>query len=212
MTVPPRRRSEGPRGAARRSAAERRRQLLAEARRVFAAQGYAATTPEQVAEAAGVTPAVLARDFADKPALLAGLLDELRQAALDRWPADANAADPLARLHTAADLYLDLLGSRADDVRILHRLLTGEADEEATAVLRAFALECEAFLSRIIVEGQQSGVFRRSLDPRVGAWQLIQTAVGYTLSRPLAPPLYAEAGYAPRAVECLLHCLLKTDV
>src|SRR5436305_1664844 len=61
-------------------------------------------------------------------------------------------------------------------------------------------------------ERQQSGVFRRSLEPRVGAWELIRTALGYTLTLPLGVPLYAEADYLPRAIECLLHCLLKTDV
>ena len=78
--------------------------------------------------------------------------------------------------------------------------------------LRAFYLDSEALLAQIISEGQQSGVFRRSLDPRVGAWELIRTALGYTLTLPLGVPLYAEADYIPRAIECLLHCLLKTDV
>ena len=71
---------------------------------------------------------------------------------------------------------------------------------------------CERLLAHIISEGQQTGVFRRSLDPRVGAWELIRTALGYTLTLPLGPPIYAEPDYVPRAIECLLHCLLKTDV
>ena len=55
-------------------------------------------------------------------------------------------------------------------------------------------------------------MFRRNLDPRVGAWELIRTALGYTLTLPLGIPLYEEPDYLTRAVECLLHCLLKTDV
>jgi len=46
----------------------------------------------------------------------------------------------------------------------------------------------------------------------VGAWELIRTALGYTLTLPLGVPLYDEADYVPRAIDCLLHCLLKTDV
>ena len=49
-------------------------------------------------------------------------------------------------------------------------------------------------------------------DPRVGAWELIRTALGYTLTLPLGIPLYQEADYLPHAIECLLACLLKTDV
>ena len=73
-------------------------------------------------------------------------------------------------------------------------------------------MEGEALLARIIAEGQQTGVFRRNLDPRVGAWELIRTALAYTLTLPLGVPLYQEADYLPRAIECLLHCLLKTDI
>ena len=70
----------------------------------------------------------------------------------------------------------------------------------------------ETLLAGIIGEGQHSGVFRRNLDPRVGAWELIRTALGYTLTLPLGLPLYAEPNYLPAAIECLLHCLLKTDI
>ena len=72
--------------------------------------------------------------------------------------------------------------------------------------------QLKRLLAQIISEGQQTGVFRRNLDPRVGAWELIRTALGYTLTLPLGVPLYEEPDYLTRAVECLLHCLLKTDV
>ena len=94
----------------------------------------------------------------------------------------------------------------------MHRTLVESDDEEIVAMLRSFYLDSESLLTQIIAEGQQSGVFRRSLDPRVGAWELIRTALGYTLTLPLGVPLYAEPDYVPRAIECLLHCLLKTDV
>jgi hypothetical protein len=67
-------------------------------------------------------------------------------------------------------------------------------------------------LAKVIADGQQTGVFRRPLDPRVGAWELIRTALGYTLTMPLDLPLYREPDYLARAIECMLHCLLKTDV
>ena len=51
--------------------------------------------------------------------------------------------------------------------------------------LRSFYLDSEALLAQVITEGQQAGVFRRELDPRVGAWELIRSALGYTLR--LAP-------------------------
>ena len=85
-------------------------------------------------------------------------------------------------------------------------------DEEIQSFLRSFYLDIEALIAQIIAEGQQSGVFRRTLDPRVGAWEMIRSGLGYTLTQPLGIPLYTESDYMNHAIECLLHCLLKTDV
>src|SRR5687767_11387033 len=48
------------------TAAERRRQILAAARTLFRTRGYAATTPEAVAEAAGVKLASVQKHFPAK--------------------------------------------------------------------------------------------------------------------------------------------------
>jgi len=69
-------------------------------------------------------------------------------------------------------------------------------------------LDCETLLAQVIAEGQQAGQIRSSLDPRVGAWELIRTALAYTLTLPLGIPLYEEPDYAARAIECLFECLL----
>lgn len=200
-------------GAARVTRAERKRQLLGHARLLFQAQGFAATTMEQVAAAAGVKETVLAKHFAGKKELLQELLQELRAATLLRWEAErASLPDPLAKLHAIADLYLECARAMPGDLGIIHRILAEGAEAEIHDLLRGFYLEGETLLAQIIAEGQQTGVFRRSLDPRVAAWEIIRTGLGYSLTLPLGIPLYAEPDYLPRAIECLLHCLLKTDV
>jgi AcrR family transcriptional regulator len=193
--------------------AERKRQLLAHAKQLFVTHGYQDTTTEKIAEAAGVTEPVLYRHFDSKKALFLEVLREVRQATLERWHADLRGVtDPLARLHAIADMYLGSTREHALEYRIMHRTLVETDDEEIAAFLRAFYLDSETLLAGIIAEGQQSGVFRRNLDPRVGAWELIRTALGYTLTLHLGIPLYQEPDYVPRAIDCLLHCLLKTDV
>jgi hypothetical protein len=94
----------------------------------------------------------------------------------------------------------------------MHRALFDTDDDEIAAFLRSFYMDSETLLARIISEGQQTGVFRRNLDPRVGAWELIRTALGYTLTLPLGIPVYQEPDYLPKAIECLMSCLLKVDV
>jgi AcrR family transcriptional regulator len=193
--------------------AERKRQLLAQAKRLFVTLGYHATTTKKIAEDAGITEPVLYRHFESKKALFLEVLQEIREATLNRWHSETGALpDPLAKLHAIADMYLGSTRAHAVEFRIMHRTLVECDDEEIVALLRAFYLDSEALLARVIGEGQQTGVFRRSLDPRVGAWELIRTALGYTLTLPLGVPLYGDSDYLPRAIECMLHCLLKTDV
>jgi AcrR family transcriptional regulator len=193
--------------------AERKRQLLAQAKQLFLTYGYQNTTTEKIAAAAGVTEPVLYRHFESKKALFLEVLEEIRQATIHRWrSATADVADPLAKLHAITDIYLGSTRERAMEFRIMHRALLESDDQEIASLLRAFYLDSETLLAQVIAEGQQTGVFRRDLDPRVGAWELIRSALGYTLTLPLGIPLYQEADYLPRAIECLLHSLLKIDV
>lgn len=193
--------------------AERKRQLVAFAKQLFVTQGYHATTTEKIAQAAGVSEPVLYRHFDSKKALFLEVLEEIRAATLRRWHAETSPlTDPLAKLHAIADMYLGSTRAHAVEYRIMHRTLIEADDEEIVALLRSFYLDSEALLAKIIAEGQQAGVFRRSLDPRVGAWELIRTALGYTLTLPLGIALFSEENYIPQAIDCLLHCLLKTDV
>ncbi len=212
--TPPKSDREGPgKGGTRLTRAERKRQLLGHAKQLFVTLGYPHVTTEKIAAAAGVTEPVLYKHFESKKALFLEVLQEIREATLTRWHAEtAELADPLAKLHLVADLYLGSTKAHAVEFRIMHRTLVECDDEEVLALLRSFYLDSEVFLAKIISEGQQTGVFRRSLDPRVGAWELIRTGLAYTLTLPLGVPLYTEEDYLPRAVECMLHCLLKTDV
>jgi AcrR family transcriptional regulator len=213
MTSPERRRSGASRPTTRLTKAERKRQLLGHAKHLFVTQGYHATTTEKIAQAAGVTEPVLYRHFDNKKALFLEVLEEVRAATLQRWHTETSSlTDPLAKLHAIADMYLGSTRAHAVEFRIMHRTLVETDDEEIVTLLRSFYLDSEVLLARIIAEGQQTGVFRRSLDPRVGAWELIRTALGYTLTLPLGIALFSEENYIPQAIDCLLHCLLKTDV
>jgi TetR/AcrR family transcriptional regulator len=202
-----------PRPAGRMRKADRKRHLLGHAKQLFLTQGYQNTTTEKIAAAAGVSEPVLYRHFQSKKALFLEVLQEIRQATLERWQADAaNQADPLARLHAVVDMYLGSTRVHAVEYQIMHRALLECADPEIATCLRAYYLESEQALAKIIGDGQLAGVFRRNLDPRVGAWELIRTALGFTLTVPLGIPLYEEPDYLPRAAECILQSLVKVDV
>ncbi len=213
MSAPQRRNDGAAKPAVRMRKADRKRQLVSHAKQLFVSLGYQDTTTEKIASAAGVSEPVLYRHFNSKKALFLEVLQEIREATLHRWHAEtAQLTDPMARLHAIADLYLGTAREHALDLRIMHRSLFDTDDEDIAAFLRSFYMDSEMLLARIITEGQQTGVFRRNLDPRVGAWELIRTALGYTLTIPLAIPIYQEGDYLPKAIECLMSCLLKIDV
>ena len=209
MSAPQRRRADTPK-TSRRRRADRKRQLLQHAKQLFVSLGYQNTTTEKIAKAAGVSEPVLYRHFDSKKALFLEVLQEVRDSTLTRWYADtARLTDPLAKLHAISDIYLGSTREHALEWDVMHRSLVEFHDEEIAAFLRQFYIDCETLLARVIREGQEGGVFRTSLDARVGAWQMIHTALGYTLTRPLGIPLYQDANYLPQAIECMLSCLLN---
>src|SRR5262249_25773865 len=186
--------------AARMRKADRKRQLLGHAKQLFVDRGYHNTTTDKIAQAAGVSEPVLYRHFDSKRSLFMEVLGEIRQATLERWRAEtARLTEPLGKLQAVTDLYLGTTRAHAVELRIMHRTLVETDDAEIAGLVRSFYLDSEEFLAQIIGDGQRSGVFRRDLDPRVGAWELIRTALGYTLTFPLGIPLYTEPDYLPRA-------------
>ncbi len=213
MSAPERRRAGTTKPAPRLRKADRKRQLLAHARQLFLTHGYRETSTATVARAAGMSELMFRRHFSGKPALFAEVLHEIRSATVSRWREEAAAQpDPLAKLHAVADDYLATARDRRAELRVLHRTVVECDEPEVLGALRALYLDVQELLAEIIREGQQTGVFRRSLDANVGAWELIRSGLGYALTLPLGIPLFDEPDYPARAVECLLHCLLKTDV
>src|SRR4051812_39252856 len=105
MTAPQRRSVKSKPGGRMRKA-DRKRQLLEHAKRLFVTHGYQNTTTEKIAAAAGVSEPVLHRHFDSKKALFIEVLQDIRKATLERWHAEAGPlTDPLAKLHAIADMY-----------------------------------------------------------------------------------------------------------
>jgi len=88
----------------RRPAAERRRQILAAARTLFAERGFHATTTRDLAAAADINDALIYRYFPDKQAILAALTDEAIAVFQDLPKPPDQAALPL-------DSLLELMGT-----------------------------------------------------------------------------------------------------
>src|SRR5207302_6513106 len=88
MDAPQRRRPPAAKAPERMRKADRKRQLLAHAKQLFVTLGYQHTTTEKIARAAGVSEPVLYRHFESKKALFLEVLQEVREATINRWKAE----------------------------------------------------------------------------------------------------------------------------
>jgi AcrR family transcriptional regulator len=194
------------------SPAERRRQILAAARALFRSRGYDATTPEAIAEAAGVKATSVEKHFPHKSDLFAGLYDEFH-AAVFTPPEDGPGADSLqfwlnlpARFDKVAKTYRDVVG-------LVLKGLAEAADDELTAAIGAGLGRTADALVGLIRAGQGAGMVRRGVDATRTAWEWVRWLFGGLLLKPTdAEPAATDDDLPPQPADCLLHGLLKTDV
>jgi AcrR family transcriptional regulator len=189
----------------------RRRLILEHARELFARQGYAATTMAQVADAAGLTPSALSKLYADRSAIVRGLVAEFEQeltSVVESVPADADWIEKLQALFRAFRVASRAHGAAA---RVLLRLLAEGDPEARTAMTESLTPSIQA-MAELVRGGQQAGVFRRTIDAEQAAWEIIRTLFGLALLDRVEPMSPADSEHSSLGTECLLHGLLKTDV
>ncbi|MCS6852261.1 MAG: TetR/AcrR family transcriptional regulator [Gemmataceae bacterium] len=192
---------------------EQRPLVLRRAQEVLSQCGYRDTTWARVAEAAGVSETTVSRMFKTKAGLVRAILEELATATVRRWRGEmALMSDPLGKWHAAADFCTTAAREHAETLRLLYRVYHEADDPDVTAAVQGLGQEVEDLLADIIREGQQAGVFRLSLDPRVAAWELVHATIGRAVTATLPVPVVQSETYAAQAHDCALHGLLKTDV
>ena len=84
--------------------------LVAAARPLFAARGFAGVGTEEIVRAAGVTRGALYHQFADKQELFAAVLEQLEAELAERVAqaaVDSGATDPLTALRAGSEAWLE---------------------------------------------------------------------------------------------------------
>ena len=172
--------------------------ILDSAERLFAAQGFAATTIKQIGDAARLNPALLYYYFRDKETLyravirrlVGGLVVEGMEEVLAELPPDV-AITRLVHFQTR------YLAAHPNAPRLMAREF---ADHEGSRAEEAFARLAATLFARVcdvIRSGQRQGVFRADLDPHFGAISTIAQVVYLFIARPAVGILL---GHADRAV------------
>jgi len=155
-------------------------------RRVLAERGYAGTTMDMVATAAGLSKKTLYALFDSKERLFGALVDRHRASILDlpRQPSD----QPLAA-ELAAIFRLDADPADVDERQAVMHLMLAEARRHAelASVLSTHGpLTAEALLADWLSREQERGRIAAA-DPRDLASILLGLVFGVLVPRPLAP-------------------------
>src|SRR3954465_995909 len=153
-----------------RPAEDKRRQILAAAVRVFAAQGFEATRVGDIAKEAGVAYGLVYHYFGSKDAVLEAVFREqwgrlLAAVAL----AEETGETAPEQLELVVKIVLRTWRDDPDLVRLLVREITRSPhiQDELDEIGQAFAS-----LERIVARGQEQGTLRADVDARLAAWML----------------------------------------
>jgi AcrR family transcriptional regulator len=145
--------------------ADKRRQILDAAVRVFARQGFHATRVSDIADEAGVAYGLVYHYFRSKDEVLNELFVErwsLLLAAIEE--ADRAGSDPREKLGAVATFIFESYRHDPDLMKVIIVEVTRAANSFGQTHLEEIRRAYES-IARIVAEGQEQGVFRRDVEP-----------------------------------------------
>jgi AcrR family transcriptional regulator len=193
------------------SRVDRKSIYLQSARALFAQFGYSAVSIEQIADHADVSRSTLTRCFRQKADFLKAIADHWLASLFPVEEADGEQSPiyVVNRLLGFANRFQATLRDDSDTARIVLSGLAEKVEEEEIAILQAALSEAVDRMAPAIVDGQQSGVIRRDIDPNQAAADWMRFFLGAAL---LPLPDLADGDVPTAMIETLLHGVLKTDV
>ena len=177
---------------ARMAGEERRLQILAVAVSLFSNRGFRGTTTKEIAQAAGVSEAMVFRHFATKEELYTAILDHKACAGGEAFEPEKMAAGAIARKDDRAvfeALALEALKHHEHDPEFQRLLLYSalEKHELAEMFFNQFVRRVYKFLSSYIRERQREGALIE-MDPAIIVRCFIGMVMHHSLNNNLWDP------------------------
>jgi AcrR family transcriptional regulator len=136
---------------------ERRRQLLATARKAFAEGGFHETSMNDIARAAGVTKPVVYQRFASKRDLYKEVLEDIgERLQAEVIESAARAVSPREQVEAGFAAYIDFVRADPDGFRLLFSGASRENDEWAEIAKSVERSVAESIANLIAVEGMST--------------------------------------------------------
>lgn len=165
---------------------ERRNQILRVAIKLFSSQGFSGTTTKKIAEAAGVSEAMVFRHFATKRELYHAILDHKACEGRTSNPFEA-VAEALATKNDEQIFYklmLNALENHERDPEFMRLLFHSafEGHELAEMFIEENIVPIYEFLSKYIAGRQEDGAIRKDFEPRVVVRAFIGMMIHHALN------------------------------
>ena len=178
-----------------------REKILETATRLFATQGYGATSLSQVAKEAKVSKALIFWHFENKEKLFQSALQRSLEPYFINVVDALDGLDELAQILKLVDLYYDFVHEHMQSIRFVLSLILREEKQPDDPVARIGELFriYRNLLGDILESGRQRGRFRSDLDPATESSLIMCTLNGALVER------FLGNGFAGRESGLLDH-------
>lgn len=149
---------------------------------LFWRQGYAGTTPQELASELGIGKGSLYNTFESKHALFLRALQRYSEARLEYLTSMFQAPGPIRpRLKQALIALAGVGEHQRGCVMVNAAAELGAADAEVNHIANELFSQIEAVFRQAIVQGQASGEFRTGQVPDTVASQLVASVIGLSV-------------------------------
>ncbi len=176
--------------------------ILDAAERLFARQGFDATTVKEIGSEAGVNAALIYYYFGDKRGLHQAVISRFGQELISR------ATGALARAKSPEDVVRAVVSTQSamfsgypERARIIGRELIDHDAAHAAEFISLLARNVFSRLRDAIAAAQDEGRFSRDYDPSYAALSTISQVIYFHLARPIVQALLRERGTIGRDEE-----------
>jgi TetR/AcrR family transcriptional regulator len=160
-------------------------QILDAAERLFAAQGFSATTIKQIGQAGGVNSALLYYYFGDKEGLYRAVLSRLMTRLVSRTMGRLGAdASPVLKIRGFIEAQVETFMANPQLPKLFMREMLDHDASHAVEQIQHLAATSFKGLCDTIAEGQRQGTFRSDIDPKFAAISTVGQVVYFFLARP----------------------------
>lgn len=193
--------------------------LLESTRELIAERGVSGVTLREVAERAGVRPALVNYYFGSKAELLRAVIEQVAERAVSEFAAAAGHGDTAhERLRSMVKSFIATIGEDPHLPRLVMEMVFLADDAFTDRFVSEYALPNLGTIARVLAEGQQSGELR-PVDLRFFMPQLLGMMLMFFLAQPvlrrafsideITPELREQ--FADSVAEQLLHGLVPRE-